>query len=73
MEFQFSEDEMHDEDWKESYKNHFSPWSYQGIHFIPIWLKNEIYVPNNEKSLFLTREWHSVLEFMNLQECALNF
>jgi len=53
VEFQFSEDEMHDEDWKESYKNHFSPWSYKGIHFIPIWLKNELHVPNNEKSLFL--------------------
>ena len=53
VKFQFSEDEIHDEDWKESYKNHFSPWSYKGIHFIPIWLKNELHVPNNEKSLFL--------------------
>ena len=53
VKFQFSEDEIEDEDWKESYKSHFSPWNYKSIHFIPIWLKNDYHVPDNEISLFL--------------------
>ena len=53
VQFHFSEEEIIDQDWKDSYKIHFSPWNYNGVHFIPLWLKNEYQVPQNEISLFL--------------------
>ena len=41
------------QDWSESYKQHFSPWDYRGVHFIPIWLKDSYKVPKNEISVML--------------------
>ena len=34
-------DELANEDWKESYKEHFQPWSIGKLHWVPLWLKNE--------------------------------
>jgi len=53
VQFHFLEEEIKDQDWKESYKIHFSPWNYKGVHFIPLWLKNDYQVPKNEISLIL--------------------
>jgi ribosomal protein L11 methyltransferase len=53
VQFQFLEEEIQEQDWKESYKIHFSPWNYKGVHFIPLWLKNDYLVPKNEIPLLL--------------------
>jgi ribosomal protein L11 methyltransferase len=36
--------ELPDTDWKNSYKIHFKPWSFEGLHWVPIWEK-ETYLP----------------------------
>jgi ribosomal protein L11 methyltransferase len=28
-----------DTDWKDSYKVHFKPWSFEGLHWVPVWEK----------------------------------
>lgn len=53
VEFQFSTYLIEDQDWQESYKQHFSPWDYKGVHFIPFWLKDEYRVPDDEISVLL--------------------
>ncbi len=44
---------IEEQDWKESYKTHFIPWTYNGFHLIPLWLKHTYKVPDDEISLFL--------------------
>lgn len=29
--------ELPDRDWKDSYKDHFKAWSFEGLHWVPIW------------------------------------
>ena len=53
VELNFSIEHINDRDWKESYKDHFTPWSYRGFHLIPLWLKNSYTISREEISLFL--------------------
>lgn len=42
-----------DEDWKEAYKLHFSPWSSRGLHWVPLWEKDRYELPAGEVALYL--------------------
>ena len=53
VDFSFSYCKVLTQDWTESYKYHFSPWGYKGVHFVPIWLKDTYKVPENEISVML--------------------
>lgn len=53
VELNFSVDLINDEDWKESYKVHFTPWCYRNFNLIPLWLKNTFRGSGDEISLFL--------------------
>ncbi len=45
--------ELEDKDWKESYKEHFKPWSIDNLHWVPLWLKEEYEVPVGDQAVFL--------------------
>ena len=45
--------ELAAEDWKESYKEHFQPWSIGELHWAPVWLKNEYELPASHKAVWL--------------------
>ncbi|MEK9772876.1 MAG: 50S ribosomal protein L11 methyltransferase [Opitutae bacterium] len=53
IKFRFKNTEIHDQDWKESYKAHFTPWQYKFFHLIPLWLKDTYRVSTDELALFL--------------------
>ncbi len=38
--------------WLENYKRHFRPWSYRGLHWIPVWEKNHYPVPPGEAAVY---------------------
>jgi len=45
--------ELAAEDWKESYKEHFQPWSIGELHWTPVWLKNEYELPVKHEAVWL--------------------
>jgi hypothetical protein len=45
--------QLPDRDWKEAYKDHFKPWSSQGLHWVPLWERDSYFVPNGEAALYL--------------------
>ncbi len=45
--------ELEDKDWKESYKEHFKPWSIGNLHWAPLWLKNEYELPEGDEAVWL--------------------
>ncbi len=45
--------ELAAEDWKESYKEHFQPWSIGELHWAPVWLKNEYELPAKHEAVWL--------------------
>jgi len=45
--------ELADEDWKESYKEHFKPWSIENLHWAPVWLKDEYRLPRGHEAVWL--------------------
>ncbi len=45
--------ELEDKDWKESYKEHFKPWSIGNLHWAPIWLKEEYSIGEDEEAVWL--------------------
>lgn len=51
--FNFSEENLQDTDWKNSYKKHFKAWSYNRFHLVPLWLKDDYNIPENNHALFL--------------------
>jgi ribosomal protein L11 methyltransferase len=53
LEFDFSNENLQDTDWKNSYKKHFKAWSYNGFHLVPLWLKDDYDIPTNNHALFL--------------------
>jgi len=53
LEFNFSQENIQDTDWKNSYKKHFKAWSYNGFHLVPLWLKDDFNIPANNHALFL--------------------
>lgn len=44
---------LEDKDWKEAYKEHFHPWSEDGLHWVPLWEKDTYTVPEGEAALYL--------------------
>ena len=42
-----------DTDWKDSYKDHFHPWSFEGLHWVPEWEKETYTVPEGEAVVWL--------------------
>jgi len=45
--------ELEDRDWKESYKEHFKPWSIGNLHWAPIWLKEDYQLSEGEEAVWL--------------------
>lgn len=44
---------LEDRDWQEAYKEHFHPWSCKGMHWVPIWERDNYTVPNQDIALYL--------------------
>jgi len=44
---------LKDSDWKDSYKEHFKPWSVGDLHWIPVWLKSEYDLPDAHEAVWL--------------------
>lgn len=42
-----------DEDWKNAYKKYLKPWSYENLHWIPIWEKENYILPPNHVGIYL--------------------
>ena len=45
--------EIQNENWKNSYKKHFIPWSIDHFHWVPIWCKNKYKIPIEHTGLYL--------------------
>ena len=45
--------ELQDRDWKEAYKLHFKPWSERGLHWVPLWEKDNYKLPEGEQIVYL--------------------
>jgi len=45
--------DLQDQDWKEAYKLHFKPWSERGLHWVPIWEKDNYLLPEGEQIVYL--------------------
>jgi len=44
---------LEDRDWKEAYKFHFKPWSDRGLHWVPVWEKENYDLPAGEQIVYL--------------------
>ncbi len=44
---------LKDEDWRESYKEHFKAWHFKGLHWVPIWEKESYIVPKGDGVVWL--------------------
>jgi ribosomal protein L11 methyltransferase len=42
-----------DKDWKESYKDHFKPWNFEGLHWVPVWDRETYTVPEGDAVVWL--------------------
>jgi ribosomal protein L11 methyltransferase len=42
-----------DTNWKDSYKAHFKPWSFEGLHWVPVWERETYPVPYGEAVVWL--------------------
>ena len=49
----FSTSELEDRDWKEAYKLHFKPWSERGLHWVPVWERDNYTLPPGEQIVYL--------------------
>ena len=45
--------QLPDRDWAEAYKDHFQPWSCNGLHWVPLWERDDYEVPEGEVALYL--------------------
>ena len=45
--------ELRDSDWKDSYKEHFKPWTVGRLHWVPVWLKGEYKLPEGHSAVWL--------------------
>ena len=45
--------QLEDKDWKESYKNHFKPWSRGTIHWVPEWERESYEIPCGHHALYV--------------------
>ena len=44
---------LEDRDWKEAYKLHFKPWSERGLHWVPVWERDNYTLPEGEEIVYL--------------------
>lgn len=44
---------LQDFDWKEAYKLHFKPWSERGLHWVPVWERDNYNLPDGEQIVYL--------------------
>jgi ribosomal protein L11 methyltransferase len=42
-----------DVDWRDSYKAHFKPWQFGRLHWVPVWERGKITIPEGEAVLWL--------------------
>ena len=45
--------ELKDCDWKEAYKLHFKPWHERGLHWVPVWERDNYELPQGEEIVYL--------------------
>jgi ribosomal protein L11 methyltransferase len=45
--------ELEDADWKEAYKLHFKPWTERGLHWVPVWERDNYPLPEGEQIVYL--------------------
>ena len=45
--------ELADQDWKEAYKFHFKPWSERGLHWVPVWERENYDLPEGGQIVYL--------------------
>jgi len=62
--------ELDQEDWVNSYKKHFHPWSIGTFHWVPIWCKKSYIIPRITLGYSLIQVWPLVQGIMRLQNCA---
>ncbi len=46
-------EELPDVDWKNAYKDHFHAWEFGGLHYVPLWEKDEHSVPEGDAAIYL--------------------
>ena len=46
-------EELADTDWKDSYKLHFKPWTFEGLHWVPVWERDSYEVPEGDAVVWL--------------------
>ena len=46
-------EELPDTDWKDSYKDHFKPWNFEGLHWVPVWERDNYEVPAGDAVVWL--------------------
>lgn len=44
---------LEDRDWQEAYKAFLKPWSYQGLHWVPLWMRGDYPLPAGDVGIFL--------------------
>lgn len=45
--------ELPDQEWRDAYKQHFHPWSDRGLHWVPIWEKDNYRLPPGDQIVYL--------------------
>jgi len=45
--------ELDDKEWQEAYKDYIQPWTSRGLHWVPVWQREDYVVPANEHAVYL--------------------
>ena len=45
--------DIDDEDWRESYKQHFQAWRFDRLHWVPVWEREKFVLPEGDAVLWL--------------------
>jgi len=53
VQFSFTSALIKDQDWKEAYKAHFSPWTYMGVNLVPTWDKETFKGEPSDVNIYL--------------------
>ncbi len=44
---------LEERDWREAYKDHFHPWRFKGLHWVPVWERERYRIPEGEEVIWL--------------------
>ncbi len=44
---------LEDADWQDSYKAHFHPWKFDGLHWVPVWERESFHLPEGDQVVWL--------------------